>query len=456
MINENIAYSKSILNKKGIDKDTEEYKDYLKIREICGRNHGYVGILTKIRFIDELSDMDEIQSIFDVLSNSKIDINKLNKLSYDEILEIFYNELTSKVDNSDIELYYKDDQYSYYKVYTYKGILRIGSPAWCLKTKANWDNYQAKYPEQWVVIDNRYKKNLLSPDTNYMGNYSNKSKTWVRYGISIKSNSDDTITWTANDDNNGRVRFDPESWTFFGVMNTVMNLSNGVKKSYYDYFLGCEKYNNNWLKIKNKGTFLNRFNQSSDLLKYDDESYVMFSKSYSYLPIILSLSNTDIKIRFLTDNKTEEFFNKPVVINNKKVKELILDYAKRMDDVLFDGIKVHNNLMTLEDVEKRKQFVKKIDNWLIFNRNKNFYLIVNLDIESGIEVTSISKNGVNNDMKNPFAWYLDKKTMRPYDSKIKDIQKPVIEYLKSSNGDEEDNKEDRKVKGFWSFLKNKK
>lgn len=114
-INENIAYAKSILNKNGISNDSEEYKDYLKIREICGPNNGYVGILTKIRFVDKVSDMDEIESIFNVLKSSKIDINKLNKLTYEDILEMFYEELTDKVDKSDIELYYKDDQYSYYR-----------------------------------------------------------------------------------------------------------------------------------------------------------------------------------------------------------------------------------------------------------------------------------------------------------------------------------------------------
>ena len=64
--------------------------------------------------------MDEIISIFDILRNSKIDINKLNKLSYSEILEMFYDEFDSdKLDNKDIELYYKDEQYSYYKVHTF-------------------------------------------------------------------------------------------------------------------------------------------------------------------------------------------------------------------------------------------------------------------------------------------------------------------------------------------------
>ena len=48
---------------------------------------------------------------------------------------------------------------------TYEGILEIGSPAWCLKTKSNWDLYQRKYTQQWVVVDNRYKSKLLTPKT---------------------------------------------------------------------------------------------------------------------------------------------------------------------------------------------------------------------------------------------------------------------------------------------------
>lgn len=71
-INENIALSKSILAKKNITSDSPEYKDYLKIREICGVNYGYVGILTRIRFQDGIEDMLEIQSIYDILKNSKI------------------------------------------------------------------------------------------------------------------------------------------------------------------------------------------------------------------------------------------------------------------------------------------------------------------------------------------------------------------------------------------------
>ncbi len=130
-LNENMTYPKSILNKLGILNDSELYNDYLKIREICGVNTGYVGILTKIRFIDNIEDMEEIKSIFDILKNSKIDINKLNKLNYNDILNIFYNEFNNK----DYELYYQDDEYIYYLVHTYEGILQIDSSTWCLKTK---------------------------------------------------------------------------------------------------------------------------------------------------------------------------------------------------------------------------------------------------------------------------------------------------------------------------------
>lgn len=64
--------------------------------------------------------------------------------------KLFYGDLSGeKTKNEDLELVYKDSQYSYYRVYTYKGILKIGSPTWCLKTKSNWDKYQATYPEQF-------------------------------------------------------------------------------------------------------------------------------------------------------------------------------------------------------------------------------------------------------------------------------------------------------------------
>ena len=50
-VNENIALAKSILRKNGVAEDNE---DYLKIREIVGTAFSYVGILTRLRFVDNV------------------------------------------------------------------------------------------------------------------------------------------------------------------------------------------------------------------------------------------------------------------------------------------------------------------------------------------------------------------------------------------------------------------
>jgi len=248
MINENIAYAKSILNKQSITTESPEYQDYLKIREICGTNYGYIGILTKLRFLDNVTDMDELKSIFDVLKNTKIDIGKLNKLTYSEILDTFFNEFdTKKEADNDIELVYRDKSYSYYEVKTYEGILKIGSPAWCLKTKSHWDTYRKSYDKQYVVIDNRYLNKLLSPNTNYLKNYET-TKPWLRFGMSI-IRKNNVFIWECFDDNNINRKSEARNHTSFGVIMTIFNLFRGIKKSYYEEFAYTKKYNSTYLKV---------------------------------------------------------------------------------------------------------------------------------------------------------------------------------------------------------------
>jgi hypothetical protein len=470
MINENIAYAKSILNKNGITQDSKEYSDYLRIREICGNNNGYVGILTKLRFIDNVSDMDEISSIFDVLKNSNIDINKLNKLSYDDILEMFYDELNNKVDKSDIELIYKDDSYSYYRVYTYKGIMKIGSPAWCLKTKSNWDSYQKSYPDQWVVISNDYKKGLIAPDNNYLQSYSNVKKTWIRYGVSAKINDDGTINWIGNDDNNGILKGNPDSFTSFGVICTIFNLIRGKKISYYDRFIGCEKIFNEWHKVIDKELFLKRFRLHEKMF-INSEIYVRFSKDYNFIPLFLVFNNYSITVFF----PSESCDISPVSLIKDNTKKIILDYAKKSDSFYFYGIKLANNLMTMEDIQNEKRFLVKFGKWFIFeNINKSHYIIVNGEYNDTVDFVvsnySVLEGGDGNlDLNNPVAWFIHKKTMKPVLQKfnenvstyvpIKEYHTEVIEFLKKNYPSEiieEKPKEEKKVKGFFDFLKRKK
>ena len=462
MINENIAYAKSILNKSGITVDSEEYSDYLKIRELCGVNAGYVGILTKLRFIDKVSDMDEIESILNILKDSKIDINKLNKLSYDDILDMFYDEIgNDKADKTDIELFYKDSQYSYYKVHTYKGILKIGSPSWCLKTKSNWDQYKAKYTTQWVVVDNRYKNGLISPDSNYLSSYSNTRKTWIRYGISTVESGDGNISWVANDDANIGNKFKPENWTFFGVMATTLNLINGNKKSYYDSFAGCKKISDNWLKVTNKKAFCSWMNLKDNFFSEEKSVYVTFSKSYSNIPIILTVKNSGIEIIFPIhkDYDSNHKFSKcAIMTRNGSVLEFIEDEIKNgLDDEYYSGIELAIGTKTLEEIKSNKNFIMQVGDWLVFNRNDNYYLIVNINASVDLNIPSRTFSKTNNEMDNPIAWYLDKRTKKPFRCDIlKDYNILIIDAIykdKVEPVEKESEEKEKKVRGFWDFLK---
>jgi hypothetical protein len=457
-INENVAYAKSILNKNGITSASEEWTDYLKIRVISRQNSGNVGILTKLRFIDKVSDMSEIESIFDILKNSKIDINKLNKLSYDEILDIFYDELGGKVDKTDFELIYKDDKYSYYRVYTYQGILKIGSPAWCLKTKSHWDQYQKSHPEQWVVISNKYRNKLLTPDNNYIDDYRNTKKGWVRYGISIKVLDDDKLNFVAFSDNNTSMNFTPGQWTFYGVMTTVLNLKRDIKKSYYERFAGCKKIDNStWLEVEDEDFFLKRMRIGkfqSDGEVQQRKIYVKFSKEYDKIPIILIFTNSLFCL--FVPSKLENFSSTVDIDTLKSIQ--LMNYAIESDSPYYLGIKLKLGIVSMEEIENITSFVKKVDKWLIFNI-ENFYLVVNtmeggdemdIPVYKGDSVINATLN--SDDMDNPMCWYINKQTMQPIINKlgspvkIKDFHRLVYDAI-------EQEQEPKKIKNFFNFRK---
>jgi hypothetical protein len=378
---------------------------------------------------------------------------------------MFYDELNSEVDKSDIELIYKDDTYSYYRVYTYKGIMKIGSPAWCLKTKSNWDSYQSKYDQQWVVIENSYKKNLITPDNNYLQSYSNVKKPWIRYGVSVKINDDNTINWIGNDDNNGILKGNPDSFTSFGIICTIFNLIKGKKISYYDRFIGCENINNNsWHKVINKESFFS-WMRLDDKMFISSEIYVRFSKNYEFLSPLLIFKDSSITIFLPSKNVNIS----PTSLKSEHIKKIIIDYVKRSDSIYFYGIKLANNLMTMEDIQNENKFVTKFGKWLIFENSERHYIIVNGEYNDNVDFpisNSIFESII--DFNNPVAWYIDKKNMKPVFQKfnenlstyvpIKEYHTEVIEFLKKNYPStiEENPKEEKKVKGFFDFLKRKK
>jgi len=371
-LNENIALAKSILRKNGIAEDDE---DYLKIREIVGTAFSYVGILTRLRFVDNVTDMEELKSIFEVLRDSKFDLGKLNKMSYDQILDTFYDQMTSP-SKEDYELIYKDNSYSFFRVYTYKGILEIGSPAWCLKTKSHWDNYQSKYPEQWVAIDNRYVKRVITPNNSYLGGqYVNKGKTWIRFGISIKHEPDDTISFVAHNDNDDKCEAKPENHTFYGVLFTIMNLSSGNKKSYYQRFLGCDNIRDGVFKVNGDRVWEDRLGVKPPKNNVGDENYLFLSKSYSSVPIILRLREKSFPCLRIFNNNQKVMHLFSLGVDGYATKALN-DYVQKPQNISYCGIRLKLGLTTVDKLKENEDFVLQVGKWLVFHWNKDYYIAI--------------------------------------------------------------------------------
>jgi len=451
-LNENIALAKSILRKNGI---TEDNEDYLKIREMVGTAFSYVGILTRLRFVDNVTDMEELKSIFEVLRDSKLDLGKLNKMSYEQILDTFYDQMTSS-SKEDYELIYKDSTYSFFRVYTYKGILEIGSPAWCLKTKSHWDNYQSKFPEQWVAIDNRYLKNIVTPNNNYFTDaYRNTNKSWVRFGISIKHEPDDTISFVAHNDNDDKCEAKPENHTFYGVFFTTLNLSNGNKKSYYQKFLGCDNIKDGVFKINGDKVFTDRLKVKTP--SKDDVNYLLLSKSYSFAPMVLKLRDRSTPIlRVFTTNKNKLYLLD--IPPENSAGKAITEYVQVPRNTSYIGIRIKLGLITVEQAKDNPQFILQVGKWLVFYWNDDHYIVVDTEPQDYvIPVMDLYGNEYwsNNEKMDilPIFYFIDSKKIENVDVKIDTTEsQEILRQLSSRNP--ENPKEEKKpgfIKRFLGF-----
>lgn len=422
-LNENIALAKSILRKNSIAEDNE---DYLKIREIVGTAFSYVGILTRLRFVDNVTDIEELKSIFEVLRDSKLDLGKLNKMSYEQILDTFYDQMTSP-SKEDYELIYKDSTYSFFRVYTYKGILEIGSPAWCLKTKSNWDNYQAKFPEQWVAIDNRHVKSVITPNNSYLGGqYVNRGKTYIRYGISFKHNTDGTTSWIAHDDNDGKCELKPDNHTFYGVLFTTLNLSHGNKKSFYQRFTDDLEYVKDGIFkiIPGQNHIWNRLGvKPPQNLSEGDENYLFLSKSYSFVPIILRIRERSFPCLRIFNNNRKVMHLFSMGVDGFATKALN-DYVQQPQNISYSSIRLKLGLTTVDKLKKNEDFVLQVGKWLVFHWNESYY--ISIDSEPSQYVLPVMDlvgneywtNHSSEKALTPMFYYIDKEKMKNSDVEL--------------------------------------
>lgn len=215
---ENVAQAKSILRKNGGSIEDEQF---LKLADVTKKN-GWLGLLTRFVYKDGI-DVDEVISLYDDLKSSKLDLGKLSKMSYDDIIDLLYQESN---DNSDIEFVARYQDYLIFHVKNYESGLKICSPSWCLKTKMYWDQY-TNMGDQFVVIQEKYvnksgKTKLLYPDhPAYFGSYRNNKNPSVRYGISYTNRSKGPDKILIFDDNNIYISIDNIDDKLKGVISEI-------------------------------------------------------------------------------------------------------------------------------------------------------------------------------------------------------------------------------------------
>lgn len=428
---ESVALAKAILARRGINQESPEWADYLRIREMCARTPGWVGLITRIRFVDGVEDLDELESVLKVLVSSSMDSGSLMKLTYDQILDRFHDSLVPKGTELGYEVVVRDKLYTIYRVHTYEGIMRIGSPAWCLKTRSNWDKYQVGYPYQFVAIHNDWVGKLISPDTNYLGGYSNKARPWVRYGFSldVSSEGEPSLPIVFDDDNNyvgldrwnGHRSLSPAIsrqvlGNVFHIYLTIINVVRGdltpattrlsettlLEPGRMTLTLGKSKAGISNFEMMLPGSRLGPVVEAAlpgdtvDLIYRFDPSDKKFYLTLYWLP----LASTWNYVRRSPQQKT-----RPLAVHfhrdytdgasgwswetwtmGPKLQARLIDHYSKQQDRHTCGIRLDLGLITKQEVESIEGFVARINDWLVFDWGGTDYTLLNAAPSKGFSV----------------------------------------------------------------------
>lgn len=257
---ENLNYAKSILRKKGLD---DKNPEFLEIKELCKEKPGYLGLLTKLHFNDNVQ-LQELSDILSTLIKFNINIQNVLSMNYIELSDYLLDKESIESDNG-YTFHFTDGVYDYFRVTTYEGILNCGSPAWCIKTKSNWDNYTSNDPEknqQWVIIK-KINKKLLTPNTNYLEKYTNTSNPMIRIGMTFNKTNSKIYSF---DDNDGTVNI--SSGKGKEIKDNILKFMSGgkIEPMTFEKLLGREP---DVIFDKNKKLFLLESSRESSEITND-------------------------------------------------------------------------------------------------------------------------------------------------------------------------------------------
>lgn len=255
---ENLNYARSVLRKTN---NTDTNEDFLKIKSFC-KSSGYLGLLTKLFFIDNI-DIDEVESIYNSLVNLKVSVSDVINLNYNQLSDYLYDLQTRNSKSNDFKFQFTDGYYDYFRVFSYEGILDIGSPAWCIKTKSMWTRYtddDLVNNQQWVIIK-KISKKLLTPNTNYLSKYQNLQNPYIRYGVTIRQDGK-IYMFDDNDGQSNQSEGNPKAilsnikkFNLGQIIDTDLNLSIGI-----DPIIKFDKVNVYFISQKEVSIINDRFN----------------------------------------------------------------------------------------------------------------------------------------------------------------------------------------------------
>jgi len=343
LIIENMAQAQKVLKDNNISKDDEKFK---KIIDKTNKD-GYTGFITKLVF--ELGlNLNGALDLYDDLKKYKVDIAQANiknvlndkNISNSKKIQIVIDEMRKvkkEKETEDFKLIFKDSGYNVYLINNYKGIMCTSSPAWCLKTKSQFDNYtKTKKGTQFVIIDSRLiNDDVIDLDVpnSWSGNdYSQPGYDTTRYGITVYPSGVIDVF----DDNNTQtqVSFDEN-----GDLQTKSRLPIFVRKvlkKIRDYY---EKNIQKFQIKTNSGTFAHAY----------EEERPVYTEEYENFKTILEDSREEIEdashsfsnlVEYSTLNVDEiyhNFITKLIEFSEFETKEQLFDFLiEHKDELLSD------------------------------------------------------------------------------------------------------------------------
>ena len=206
---ENVAQARSILAKNKINYDNPVYQEILK----ATKRDGYTGIITRLVFELNL-DLGSALNVYEVMKKNNVDVSDPKLKEIIESKDHWTKKVTNiinfarKEKEKDYEYLFTSWMYKVYKINTYEGIMKTGSPAWCLKTKSYFDSYtKVKKGTQFVVIHENFVPNesilLTTPDKWDGIRYESGSYAKMRFGVTVYQNGNMDIF----DDSNISINF---------------------------------------------------------------------------------------------------------------------------------------------------------------------------------------------------------------------------------------------------------